>query len=106
MAAKAIPSAPSSSNAERQTPRSRRVSRSRSKATEGDSAESPARGVDVLTISIWLEGRLPADRGEREDDLARELCGQLRDVATRARGFDSEVDNRDLNEVATGGKRW
>src|ERR1700680_130080 len=93
MAAKASASAPSSSNAERQTPRSRRVSRSRSKATEGDSAESPARGVDVLTINFWLEGA-SRSAGDLEDDLARELWGRSRDGATRTRGADSEVDNR------------
>src|SRR6202163_3114794 len=93
MAAKAIASAPRSSNAKRQTSRSRRVSRSRSEAAEVDSAESPARGVDVLTIRLCLEG-LP-DRQGPEDDLARKLWALSLGRATRGLGADSQVVNRD-----------
>jgi hypothetical protein len=59
--------------------------------------------VDILVISFGLEGVFFLAR-EQEDNLAKELWGQAREGATLARGANSEVVNRDFNEIAKPGR--
>ena len=63
IAAKANARAPRSRRAARQTPRSRRLSWSRSKGAEGDSAGASARGVESLFISKLCWKAAPVRRG-------------------------------------------
>jgi hypothetical protein len=84
---------PSSSNANRQTPCSLRVSRSRSNATEVDSAEVSARGVDILVIGqMNLEGA-SSSVGEQEVNLATEVWTQTQIAAMDLQKENSEMDN-------------
>jgi hypothetical protein len=61
--------------------------------TEGDSAESPARGVDVLVINLVLEGAFHPAK-EQEEDLAKELWDEPRGGATKVQEEHGEVVNR------------
>ena len=94
LAAKATARAQSSSSAARQTPRSRRVSRSRSKGTEVDSTETSARGVEVLVIGKMGWKAPPVRWGEQEDQPCQgEVWTQAQDAAMDLQQENSEMDN-------------
>jgi hypothetical protein len=91
-AARATDSAPSRISAIRQTPRSRRVSRSRSMGTEVDSEETSERGVGNLGIRfVWKAP--PVWQEIREVNLACEVWGQSKSGATEGKKRNSEVVN-------------
>ena len=71
--AKPTDKTPSSNRADRQTPRSLRVSRSRSNPVESESAGVSARGVDVLDIGKYdLEGASSSLEESKRSTLPRE----------------------------------
>src|ERR1019366_10306968 len=76
LAAKATARTQSSSSAARETPRSRRVSRSRSKGTEVASTETSSRGVEVWLISLGAERCLRFGGGSGRTTLPEDYGGK------------------------------